>query len=81
MIPKTFKEEDFDTTIESLDEKNWDCDVWEILLQLNCSKRLSVNDPKSIMTYETICNCDSGFLCEHRLHWLAEAMRNMYNRY
>ena len=29
------------------------------------------NIPKeSIMTYESECSCDDGFLCEHRLEWL-----------
>jgi hypothetical protein len=28
------------------------------------------NYPNSIMLYDKVCNCDDGFLCEHRLEWL-----------
>lgn len=69
-----------DTTLEHINSDTLDCDVWEIIINLDCSTRLSVPDPKkSIMTYEVLCTCDSGFLCEHRLQWLATALQKLNN--
>lgn len=29
-----------------------------------------INYPNSILLYKEVCDCDDGFLCEHRLEWL-----------
>lgn len=31
--------------------------------------------PDSILTYNVVCNHDDGYLCEHRLEWLIEFLK------
>lgn len=31
----------------------------------------------SIMNYNEICDCDNGFLCEHRLQYVANYLKKM----
>ena len=33
------------------------------------------NDPNSIMVYENLCNCDEGWLCEHRLQFIIDFLK------
>jgi hypothetical protein len=49
-------------------------------VKLAVSDSYSIPDPKdSIMSFENICDCDSGFLCEHRRDWLFGAITGFAN--
>ena len=44
----------------------------ELLKELNVARYLGDRPAKSIMLYKTICTCDDGWLCEHRLQVIAD---------
>ena len=45
--------------------------------KLNTRTRYDVEDPKdSIMHYEQICKHDSGYLCECRLQYIIDHLKN-----
>lgn len=45
----------------------------ELIRKLNTSLNWDNEDPHgSIMHYEQLCSCDSGFLCAHRLQAIVD---------
>ncbi len=56
---------------------------FETLLRekLEVSTSYLIPDPtSSIMTYDVICEHDSGFLCEHRLNWIINEIKKEEER-
>lgn len=49
----------------------------ELVKKLNTSLYMDNKSPSdSIMHYEQFCNCDDGFLCEHRLKFIVDWLKN-----
>jgi len=47
--------------------------IYELIKKLNVDEIYnSFKTYDSIMNYGQICNCNSGFLCEHRLQWIVD---------
>lgn len=54
-----------------------DEDLDKIKIALLSSDSYLKRAPKgSIMDYERICSCDSGYFCEHRLKWLIDFIKS-----
>ena len=52
----------------------------ELLQRLNTHMTLGTKDPDdSIMSYGQHCNCDDGWLCEHRLQVIADWIKENQN--
>ena len=52
-----------------------------LLKKLNSNATYSsYEDDDSIMLYDKICTCDDGFLCEHRLKWILDFIKDNYER-
>lgn len=50
--------------------------IRELVEKLNCRLSYSDEHPKrSVMAYEDICRCDTGFLCEHRLQYIVDFLK------
>lgn len=58
----------------TLDEIGWNeysPEIQRIAKALNVSRNFTAPDPQgSVMNMGEVCDCDSGFLCEHRLIWI-----------
>lgn len=57
----------------NLSNVNKESFIYELVNKLNVDKIYnSSNAFGSIINYSEICNCDDGFLCEHRLQWIVD---------
>ena len=53
----------------------------ELITKLNCKTTYDAKTPEgSNMHYGRLCNCDDGFLCEHRLEWLINFIDEKYEK-
>lgn len=49
----------------------------ELINKLNVNRHYNKIEPLgSIMNYGEICSCDTGYLCEHRLQWIIDFIKN-----
>jgi hypothetical protein len=63
------------TTVEIIPEQT-NNNVIELVKKLNIRRSYSDRHPEgSIMGYEAFCKCDSGVLCEHRLEWIVNFLK------
>ena len=63
-------------TLESINLDDFNETQKSLLKKLNVSKSYSLKSPQgSIMGFEQLCNCDSGYLCQHRLKEIAKWLK------
>ena len=49
-----------------------DSSLHELVLNLSSSRYGEKSIPSSIMDYESLCDHDDGYLCEHRLQFIID---------
>ena len=60
-------------TIDNVNLKDLPKNLKELAKKLNTTTSYDEDYPKdSIMIYEEICSCDTGFLCGHRLQYILD---------
>ena len=60
-------------TLDLVDTKGINHEGLDLLNKLNMHMEYGAKDPEgSVMSYGNICNCDDGWLCEHRLQVIAD---------
>ena len=58
-------------TLDEVDWNEYPYEIQQIAKQLNCARMAGIPYPEgSIMAFGEVCECRSGFLCEHRLIWI-----------
>ncbi len=82
-MSEEIKPSDFekDTTASSLELDNiiHGSKLHELIEKLNCFTQWGQKDPeKSIMHHEQLCQHDSGYLCEHRLQFIIDYIKENY---
>lgn len=61
--------------------KNLDKDILSIMNDLNISMDYNTESPSdSIMSYNILCECDDGFLCDHRLEYIIKKLSSIIRR-
>jgi len=70
-----------DTTAFKIDLSNIkkDSKLYYLISQLNITRSNDIEHPSNIMAYINICTCDDSFLCEHRLQWIVDFIKNNFN--
>lgn len=64
------------TTLTRVNTEGLTKNQLDFIENLNIQLYYSENAPKkSIMCYEQLCNCDDGFLCEHRLQYIIDYLK------
>lgn len=79
------KQSDFSSdTIASkliLDGIEKDSPLHKLIRDINISRSYDINMVSdSIMLYGIMCKCDSGFLCEHRLQYIIDFIKNNFKQ-
>lgn len=66
---------EYSTDLVNLDGINKE--QMELIKKLNTSLKLGLADPQeSIMHYGQLCTHDDGFLCQHRLQFIVDWLKN-----
>lgn len=61
----------YEINLSNIDDKSI---TYELIKKLNVPKQYGAFVHNSIMQYGEICKCDTGYLCYHRLQWIADFM-------
>jgi len=63
-------------TIEKVNLEGLNAKQKRFVKKLSVSTNLNTPDPKgSIMVFGKICNCNDAFLCEHRLQFIIDWLK------
>lgn len=53
----------------------------ELINKLNGNRNgYGIETEGSVMSYGLICDCDTHFLCEHRIQWIADFIKNNFKQ-